>query len=51
MPKFDINKALNKINEYTNSKNDNDNNNSEDQQWKDEVLNRLARIEEKLDKK
>lgn len=47
MPKFDVNKAMNKINEYTNSKNDND----EDQQWKDEVLKRLERIEEKLDKK
>ncbi|WP_175284935.1 hypothetical protein [Lentibacillus jeotgali] len=47
MPKFDVNKALNKINEYTGSNNDND----EDQKWKDEVLERLARIEEKLDKK
>ncbi|WP_165769115.1 hypothetical protein [Virgibacillus profundi] len=49
MPKFDVNKALNKINEYTNSKNDNED--KDDQQWKDEVLQRLARIEEKLDKK
>ncbi|WP_158234622.1 hypothetical protein [Lentibacillus sediminis] len=51
MPKFDVNKALNKINEYTNSKSDNANDNNEDQQFKEEVLKRLARIEEKLDRK
>jgi len=51
--KFDINKALSKINELTDSSNGNNNSSEEDQDrlWKEEVLKRLERIERKLDQK
>lgn len=47
VPKFDVNKALNKINEYTDFKNDND----EGQQWKDKVLKCERELKKKLDRK